>query len=310
MPDVVISEFMDAEAVAGLAGDFDVHYDPDLVDDLDGLAGLLADARALIVRNRTQVRSELLEAAPALVVVGRLGVGLDNIDTEACAQRNVSVRTAGAANANAVAEYVLAACFGLLRPALLGSERVAEGSWPRQEMTGSELSGRRLGLVGLGGIARLVAAKAVALGMTVAAYDPLLAVEDEAWQLAERLEFQPLLAAADVISLHVPLLDSTRHLVDESAVAVMPDHAILINTARGGIVDEAAVLSALREGTLGGAALDVFENEPVGPDQRDRFADVPNLILTPHIAGLTEESQQRVGEVTAANVRTALMEAM
>ena len=146
--------------------------------------------------------------------------------------------------------------------------------------------------------------------MTVAAYDPLLAVDDEAWQLAERLEFQPLLAAADVISLHVPLLDSTRHLVDESAVAVMPDHAILINTARGGIVDEAAVLSALREGTLGGAALDVFENEPVGPDQRDRFADVPNLILTPHIAGLTEESQQRVGEVTAANVRTALMEAM
>ena len=309
MPDVVISEFMDEEAVAGLARDFDVLYDPDLVDDPGRLATQLAGARAVIVRNRTPVSAELLEAAPGLLVVGRLGVGLDNIDVEACAARGVAVRTAGEANANAVAEYVLAACFGLLRSAVLGSAQVAAGTWPRQEMVGGEVSGRRLGLVGLGGIARLLAAKASALGMAVAAHDPLLAPDDAAWELAERRDLPTLLETSDVVSLHVPLLDSTRNLIDEEAVALMPDDAIIINTSRGGIVDEAAVLAALRAGTLGGAALDVFEHEPVGPDQQDRFAGVPNLILTPHIAGLTAESQRRVGHVTAEAVRTVLKEA-
>jgi (S)-sulfolactate dehydrogenase len=306
MPDIVITEFMDDRAVAGLARDFDVHYNPDLVDDPDELAGLLADARALIVRNRTQVRAPLLRAAPKLIVVARLGVGLDNIDVEACAEQNIAVKTAGAANANAVAEYVLAACFSLLRPAVLASARVAAGHWPRQELVGFELAGRRLGLVGLGSIARILAAKTAALGMSVAAHDPLVPPGDPAWQLADRMEFRPLLASCDVVSLHVPLIDSTRHLIDTDAVAALPDHAILVNTSRGGIVDEEAVVTALRAGTLGGAALDVFESEPVDAESGHRYGGVPNLILTPHIAGLTEESQRRVGEVTAANVRAAL----
>jgi (S)-sulfolactate dehydrogenase len=306
MPDIVITEFMDAEAVSGLARDFDVHYDPDLGEDPERLPALVAEARALIVRNRTEVSSLLLDAAPKLQVVGRLGVGLDNIDVGACEERNVSVRTAGAANANAVAEFVLAACFSLLRPAVLGSARVAAGEWPRQEMVGFELAGRRLGLVGLGGIARVLATKAAALGMAVGAHDPLLTPDDEAWQLAERMELPPLLASSDVLSLHVPLVDSTRHLIDADAVAAMPDHAILVNTSRGGIIDEEAVIAALGSGQLGGAALDVFESEPVDSLSGRRFIDVPNLILTPHIAGLTEESQRRVGEVTADNVRSAL----
>jgi (S)-sulfolactate dehydrogenase len=307
MPDIVITEFMDDHAVAGLARDFDVHYDPDLVDDPNELALLVADARALIVRNRTQVRIPLLDAAGKLIMVARLGVGLDNIDVEACAARNITVATAGAANANAVAEYVLAVCFSLLRPAVLASARVAAGDWPRQEMVGSELAGRRLGLVGLGSIARLLAVKAGALGMSVVAYDPLLAPDDAAWQLAERVEFRPLLESSDVVSLHVPLLDTTRHLIDTDAVAALPDHAVLVNTSRGGIVDEEAVVAALRAGTLGGAALDVFESEPVDAQSGHRLTGVPNLILTPHIAGLTEESQRRVGEVTADNVRAALV---
>ena len=142
--------------------------------------------------------------------------------------------------------------------------------------------------------------------MSVTAHDPLLAPDSPAWRLAERMELRPLLQSADVVSLHVPLIDSTRHLIDTAAVAAMPDRAILVNTSRGGIVDEEAVLAALRAGTLGGAALDVFESEPVDAESGHRFAGVPNLILTPHIAGLIEESQQRVGEVTAANVRAAL----
>lgn len=308
MADVVISEFMDEEAVAGLQADFDVHYDPNLVDTPEKLAGLLTDARALVVRNRTQVRLELLEAAPRLRVVGRLGVGLDNIDLDACRDRSIEVRTAGAANANAVAEYVIGAAFGLVRGALLASDRVVEGQWPRQDMVGTELSGRRMGLIGLGGIARLVAVKAAALGMEVVAHDPILSPQDEAWQLATSVELVTLLREADVISLHVPLLDSTRHLIGSEACDVMKPDAILINTSRGGIVDEEALLAALRTGRLGGAALDVFETEPVAADQKDRFTGVPNLILTPHIAGLTEESQRRVGEVTAQNVRDVLGE--
>lgn len=306
MADVVVSEFMDEEAVAGLSADFDVHYDPDLVDAPEDLARLLADARALIVRNRTQVVPDLLAAAPRLEVVGRLGVGLDNIDVDACRERNIEVRTAGAANANAVAEYVIGAAFALLRGALLASDRVAGGEWPRQEMVGTELAERRMGLIGLGGIARLVAIKAAALGMEVVAHDPILSPHDQAWQLATSVELSTLLRAADVISLHVPLLDSTRHLIGPDAVDAMKPGAILINTSRGGIVDEETLLAALRAGRLGGAALDVFETEPVGPDQEERFAGVPNLILTPHIAGLTEESQRRVGEVTAENVRDVL----
>jgi (S)-sulfolactate dehydrogenase len=308
MADIVISEFMDEEAVAGLQADFNVHYDPNLVDAPEELAGLLADARALVVRNRTQVRPDLLEAAPKLQVVGRLGVGLDNIDLDACRDRSIEVRTAGAANANSVAEYVIGAAFGLVRGALLASDRVAEGEWPRQEMVGVELADRRLGLIGLGGIARLVAIKAAALGMEVTAHDPILSPHDPAWQLATSVELSTLLREADIISLHVPLLESTRHLIGSGAIDAMKPGAILINTSRGGIVDEEALLAALRSDRLGGAALDVFESEPVGQDQQERFAGVPNLILTPHIAGLTEESQRRVGEVTAENVRAVLAE--
>lgn len=308
MAEIVISEFMDEAAVEGLRAQFDVRYDPELVDDPDELAASLAEVRALIVRNRTQVGPDLLAAAPRLEVVGRLGVGLDNIDVDACRERDVEVRTAGAANANAVAEYVIGAAFGLVRGALRASDRVAAGDWPRQEMVGVELADRRLGLVGLGGIARLVAIKAAALGMEVTAHDPILSPHDPAWQLATSVELSALLREADIISLHVPLLESTRHLIGSGAIDAMKPGAIVINTSRGGIVDEEALLAALRSDRLGGAALDVFETEPVGQDQRERFAGVPNLILTPHIAGLTEESQRRVGEVTAENVRHVLAE--
>jgi len=306
MAEVVITEFMDPAAVAGLAAEFDVHYDPELVDNRAGLSQLLGDARALVVRNRTTVDAGLLEAAPDLAVVGRLGVGLDNIDVEACAARGVEVRTAGAANAGAVAEYVIGAALALLRSALRVSDSVADGEWPREELVGAELAGRTLGLIGFGAIARVVAGKAAALEMRVVASDPILAADDPAWDLAERVDLSALLGQSDVISLHVPLLDSTRHLIDREAIAAMPADAILINTARGGVVDEEALLGSLKAGELGGAALDVFEIEPVGPDQRARFVEVPNLILTPHIAGLTTESQQRVGEVTADNVRAVL----
>ena len=302
MADVVVSEFMDEASLEEVLGEFDVLFDPALVDDRPRLLRALADARAIIVRNRTQVDTELLEHAPKLVVVGRLGVGLDNIDVDACAARNATVCPATGANDTAVAEYAIAAAMTLLRGAWQGGDRMLGGEWPRTEMMGREVAGRRLGLVGFGSIARQVAEKARALGMRVAAYDPYLPADDVAWENVARLALDELAGNCDVISLHVPLTDETRNLVDGNFIRRMPAGSILINTARGGIVDEDALVDALRDGHLGGAALDVFESEPLDAQGGQRFAELPNLLLTPHIAGITIESNLRVSRLTAENV--------
>ena len=307
MRKIVISEFMNEQALDPLRGEYDVVYDQTLVDDRRRLLAELADAVALIVRNRTQVDDELLAAAPRLRAVGRLGVGLDNIDADACARRTVSVHPATGANAQAVAEYATAALLILFRGAYRASERMVNGEWPRGSLQGSEVAGKRLGLVGFGGVARMVAARASALGMQVAACDPYLDAGDAAWAEAERVEsVAVLLASSDAVSLHVPLDRSTRHLIDRASLAQMQHGAILINTSRGGIVDDRALAEALREGRIGGAALDVFETEPLDASAGAMFAGIDNLILTPHIAGLTAESNDRVSEATVRNVREAL----
>ncbi len=308
--DIVITEFMDAAAVADLTADFDVIFDPGLVDDRDRLLALVGSARAVIVRNRTRVDRELLDAAPGLIAVGRLGVGLDNIDLEACASRGVEVHPAVGANAAAVAEYVIGAILVLFRGVFNATTDVVAGRWPRADLSGREVSGKRLALVGFGGIARILAAKAAALGMVVAAYDPFVAPEDPAWTAVERTaSLDELLEGADVASVHVPLVPETRHLISAEQLGLLAPHGVVINTSRGGIVDEAAVVDALRSGRLGGAALDVFAAEPVDARGGAQFAGVQNLILTPHIAGITEESNERVSGLTAANVRRSLSEA-
>ena len=306
MTDVVICEFMDQAAVAGLADEFDVLYDPNLVDRADDLALAVADARALIVRNRTQVRGALLEAAGALQVVGRLGVGLDNIDLEACERRGVAVHPATGANDAAVAEYVITTALLLLRDAYAAGTDVIAGTWPRQRCMGREIGGKVLGLVGFGGIARQTAQRARALGMHVMAHDPFVAATDAAWRDVKRSELGELLTHADVVSLHLPLTDGTRGLFDAHKIARMKQGAVLVNTARGGIVDEDALVESLRAGHLAGAALDVFESEPVSAASGARFAGIGNLVLTPHIAGVTQESNVRVSAVTADNVRRVL----
>lgn len=301
---IVVSEFMDEDTVAVLAARFEVLYDVTLADDPPRLAAALADAPALIVRNRTQVRGALLEAAPRLSVVGRLGVGLDNIDVTACAERGIRVIPATGANADAVAEYVIAALLILLRGAFGATARIAAGEWPRTALTGREAQGRLLGLVGFGDIARRIVPRARALGMRVAAYDPIIGEHEMRRQGVEPMALDALIGAADIVSLHVPLTDTTRRLIDARRIAAMRPDAILINTARGGIVDEAALVAALRGGRIGGAALDVFEDEP--PGDPERFAGVPNLLLTPHIAGVTQESNRRVSALIAERVAAEL----
>jgi (S)-sulfolactate dehydrogenase len=306
MSDIVISEFMDQAAIDAILRGRDVLYDPKLVDDKDRLYAALADCRALIVRNRTQVRAPLLDAAPRLKVVGRLGVGLDNIDVDACAAHKIIVRPASGANDLSVAEYVITAALLLRRRAWYATSRLAAGEWPRMELIGGELSGARLGLIGFGAIARLTATKAAALGMTVAAFDPFLPPDHAAWLNVARQSFEEILSSCDVVSLHTPLTPQTRRMLDGAALRRMRSGAILINAARGGIVDESALAAALSRGHLGGAALDVFETEPLTPAAAAVFKGIPNLILTPHIAGVTEESNVRVSDVTARAVIAAL----
>jgi (S)-sulfolactate dehydrogenase len=304
---IVICEFMDEPSVTALRERFDVVYDPALVDRAAELRGQLADADALVVRNRTQVRGALLDAAPRLRVVGRLGVGLDNIDVPACRERAIEVIPATGANALAVAEYVIASSMLLLRGAYQSTHAVAAGAWPRAALSdGRESAGKTLGLVGFGGIGQLAARLARALGMQVVAHDPLLSADAPVWQEtgAACVSLDELLAQADAVSLHVPLTDATRGLIDAARIAAMKPGAVLVNTARGGIVDEAALAQALRDGRLGGAALDVFEREPLAAGSP--LADAPNLILTPHIAGVTRESNERVSSLIAARVAERL----
>lgn len=311
MPDVVICEFMDEAAIRdGLAG-LDVLYDAKLVDRPDDLKRAVVSARALIVRNRTQVRGDLLAAATNLKAVGRLGVGLDNIDQETCRTRGIAVFPATGANDVSVAEYVIATALVLLRQAYVSTFEVIAGRWPRERLiSGREMSGKRLGLVGFGSIARETATRAAAMGMRVAAFDPYVKPDDPAWTQAwgevQPLGLDDLLRTSDVVSLHVPLTPETRNLLDATKLRLCRRDAIVINAARGGVLDEAALAEALKEGRLGGAALDVFGTEPLPEESGRVFGGCPNLILTPHVAGVTQEANTRVSSLIADRIRTHL----
>jgi (S)-sulfolactate dehydrogenase len=304
---IVITEFMDERAVAQLAATHDVLYDPKLVDEAPRMMAEAATAHAFIVRNRTQVRGDLLTALKQCKVIGRLGVGLDNIDVPACEAAGMQVIPATGANALSVAEYVVATAMLLLRGAYQSTADVASGKWPRNALSnGREIGGKTLGLVGFGSIGQLTAKLSHGMRMSVVAFDPMMAAEHPVFaQTGVRcVSLDALTASADVISLHVPLLSSTRDLFNAARIAAMKPGAVLINTARGGVVDEAALAAALKSGHLGGAAVDVFGNEPV--PAINRFEGCPNLILTPHIAGVTAEANERVSFMIAEQVLAAL----
>ena len=223
--------------------------------------------------------------------------------------RHWTVMPATGANTQSVVEYVIGAMLTLQRSAFTSTRHVAAGDWPRASLgAGAEVSGRTLGLIGFGTIAQAVADVARALGMTIAAFDPFLPDTDPAWSAARRCTLETLLQTADVVSLHVPLTEGTTGMLNAAALATMKRGAILINTARGGIVDEAALVQSLKSGHLGGAAIDVFEQEPLDPSTGARFVDCPNLILTPHIAGVTADANVRVSRLTVENVKRVLLD--
>lgn len=302
-PRVVASEFMAPEGVGRLEGIVDLVADATLVTDRARLLAAVADADALIVRDRTQVDVELLDAAPRLRCVGRLGVGTDNLDLAAMEARDVTVHLATGANAVSVAEHVIGALLFLSRPSFATSQRVIAGEWPRTELVGRELSGRTLGLLGFGATARAVAARASALGMRIVTADPVVTDPGPGVTL---LEPDALFAASDALSVHAPLLPSTRGIVGEQALAAMPEGGLLVDTSRGGVVDHDAVLDALRSGRLAGAALDVHPVEPVDAATGASYDGVPGLLLTPHLAGVTRESNVRISTLIADAVAATL----
>lgn len=307
MPDVVITEFMDPAGIEILTRAFDTRYDPDLVGKPDALAALLGGCRGLVVRNRTRVDEALLARAPRLAVVGRLGVGLDNIDLKACRARGVPVLPATGANEVSVAEFTMGAILVMLRGgAYHANAEVLAGKWPRTKMLGREAQGLTLGLLGFGAIARQVARRANVFGMRVLAADPFVAAADPCWKEygIERAEFPDFLSRLDILSVHTPLTPTTRGALDAAALARLPKGAYLINTARGEIVVEKALADALRSGHLAGATIDVFAEEPFPAGSL--YVGVPNLVLSPHVSGVTAESNRRISTLVAENVRRFL----
>lgn len=304
---IVVSEYLQPQFLNRIGHGFEVDYDPDLYGDRRRLLQTVAGAEAIIIRNRTMIDIEFLRSTSSLRVVGRLGVGLDNIDMPACSSAGVTVIPAKGANAVSVAEYVMAAMLVLNRAVFGMTNSMVAGQWPRQgHALGNELMGSTVGLIGLGSIGREVATRSAAFGMEVLAFDPYLPEHDASWRGVRQAVLDELLAEADVVSLHTPLSNKTRNLVDSAALDKMKRTAILINTSRGGIVDEVALADALRNGVIRGAVLDVFESEPLGPEPAARFSGVENLILTPHVAGNTNESVDRVAEM----VTTAVLETL
>jgi len=254
----------------------------------------------LIVRSRTTITKEMIEKADKCKIIARVGVGLDNIDEEAAKAKNIRVINAVEGAMNAVAELVLGLMLSLARQTARGDRAIRNGQWLKKELKGTELRGKYLGIIGLGNIGKRLGRLARALNMNIIGYDVIPIDEEFSKEVGLlKADLNTLLQSSDFISIHVPLLDSTYHLLDAQKMATMKKTAKIINTSRGGVIDEDALYDALKNGTLGGAALDVFEKEPaIG----NKLAELDNVILTPHIGAQTKEAQSLAANVIAEKI--------
>ena len=269
----------------------------------DELARDLANADALIVRSATQVTAPLIESAPNLRVIARAGTGVDNVDVAAATARGILVMNAAGANSISVAELAIGLMLAMARAIPAADASMKQGVWDKKRFMGTELRGKVLGVVGFGRIGREVAVRARAFGMEIVAYDPFIASRAADAAGVPLVELPDLLARADFITLHVPALPETRHMINASTIARMKKGVRIVNTARGELIDDAALASAITSGQVGGAALDVFDPEPPADT---RLTSLPQVIATPHIAASTIEGQELVGNETALQVRDYL----
>lgn len=258
----------------------------------ESLEAALPGAVALVVRSETKVTAAMIAKAPKLRVIGRAGMGVDTIDVEAASRRKIAVLTAPGANSNSVAEYTFALLLALCRKVPAAAASVAAGRWDRKAFEGTELRGKTLGLVGLGRVGSLVASIATGFGMTVIGTDPVFTPDVATALRVELVALEELIRIADIVSLHAKLTPESRHLLNEARIRAMKRGVLIVNTARGALIDDAALVRALQDGHVGGAALDVFDPEPLPADSVLRGA--PNLLLSPHLAASAREAQTRV----------------
>jgi D-3-phosphoglycerate dehydrogenase / 2-oxoglutarate reductase len=298
---VLVCDAMDVAAL-GLGEDFEVDYQPKITK--DELLAKVGEYDALLVRSRTKVDAEVFSRAPRLKLVGRPGTGLDNIDLGAANAAGVVVVNSPESLVEAVAEHVVGLMLASARGIPAADAVMKAGGWEKERFVGVELKGKTLGIAGLGRIGRRVAEVAKTLGMSILAYDVIEIPQDVIASLGCRMvDLDSLFSFSDFITLHVPLTNETRRLVNSRRLSMMKKSAFLVNTSRGEVIDEPALVEALKAGTIGGAALDVFEKEPPGP----LVYTAPRLILTPHIAGQTTDAQEDAVTVVGAKVNQFFM---
>jgi D-3-phosphoglycerate dehydrogenase len=254
----------------------------------------------VIVRSRTTLTKEIIEKAKNCKIIARVGVGLDNVDQDAAKAKNIRVINAVEGAMNAVAELVLGLMLSLARQTTRGDRAIRDGKWLKKELKGTELRGKYLGIIGLGNIGKRLARLAKALNMNIIGYDVIPIDEEFSKEVGlMKSDLDTLLQSSDFVSIHVPLLDSTYHLINSQKLSTMKKTAKIINTSRGGVIDEDALYDALKNGNLGGAALDVFEKEPA---IETKLAELDNVILTPHIGAQTKEAQSLAANVIGEKI--------
>jgi D-3-phosphoglycerate dehydrogenase len=288
---VLVSDKMDEDALKILENDSEIELTVKTSLSPEELREEIKDKNAIIVRSATKVRKEIIDNAPNLKVIGRAGIGLDNIDVEYAKSKGIKVLNTPGASSISVAELTMALILAASRKLAMSVRAFSSKpyKWIKKQMKGWEVFGKTLGIIGMGNIGKEVAKRASCFGMKVIGYD----VYDFNMENVEQVDLETLYKTADIITIHVPLLDSTKHMINDESISKMKDGVILVCPARGGVIDEKALVRAIKDGKVRAAALDVFEKEP--PEEDNELLELDNVILTPHIGASTLEGQRRVG---------------
>ena len=275
-----------------------VTYEPEITP--EQIAEKIGNFEVVVVRSRTKLSRELVEKADKCKIIARVGVGLDNIDQEAAKEKNIRVINAVEGAITAVAELVIGLMLSMAREIPRADREIRNGNWIKKELMGSELKGKYLGIVGLGNIGKRLGRLARALNMNIIGYD-VIPIDDEFSKEVGlmKADLDTLLSSADYVSFHVPLLDSTRHMINAEKLKMMKNTAYIVNTSRGGVIDEEALYNSLKEGNIAGAALDVFETEPA---TGNNLTTLPNFIATPHMGSQTKEAQLLAANIIAEKI--------
>jgi len=275
-----------------------ITYEPEITP--EQIAEKIGNYEVVVVRSRTKITKDLIQRADKCKVIARVGVGLDNIDQDTAKEKNIRVINAVEGAMNAVAELVIGLMLSLAREIPRADREVRNGNWIKKELMGTELRGKYLGIVGLGNIGKRLGRLAKSFNMNIIGFDVMPIDEEFSKEVGlMKADLGTLLASADYVSLHVPLLDSTKHMINAEKIATMKSTARIINTSRGGVIDENALYDALKNGNLGGAALDVFEVEPA---TSNKLRELPNFISTPHMGAQTKEAQSLAANVIAEKI--------